>query len=191
MTNIFEKIRDGQPVDMLSDAYRPAVDELNRADTALFKLNHTQPRTKEQQLAWQDLFEGQASDGVSYMTPIQIDFPHQMTFGKRIFINHHFTAMSIGGITIGNEVQIGPNVTMATDNHDFAHRTILQCQPIVIKDNAWIGANVTIVPGVTVGKNAVIAAGAVVTKDVPDDTIVGGSPARVIKHLESGESNAQ
>lgn len=189
MANIFQKLRNGEPVDMLSSEYQPAIKELHRADTALFELNHAAPRTPAQQAAWNNLFNGHAPKGVDYMTPIQIDFPNQMTFGQQIFINHHFTAMSIGGITIGDHVQIGPNVTMATDNHDFSHRTILKCQSIQIAENAWIGANVTIVPGVTVGKNAVIAAGAVVTKDVPANTVVAGTPARIIKRLESSDQN--
>lgn len=106
-----------------------------------------------------------------------------MQFGHGIFINHHLTVMSIAGITIEDNVQIGPNVTLVTDNHDLQHHTILKCQPITIKQNAWLGANVTILSGVTVGKNAIVAAGAVVTKDVPDNTVVAGTPARVLKTL--------
>lgn len=187
MTDVFAKLRAGQPVEMTSTEYRPAIEELHRADSALYRLNHTAPRTADQASAWQDLFAGDAPTGVGYMAPLQIDFPRQMTFGQGIFINHHFTAMSIGGIELGNGVQIGPNVTMVTDNHDLNNHNVLRCKSIHVKDNAWIGANVTIVPGVTVGQNAIIAAGTVVTKNVPANTVIGGNPAHVIKQLKGGE----
>ena len=111
-----------------------------------------------------------------------------MTFGKNVFINHSFTAMSIGGIELGDNVQIGPHVTIVTDNHDLKNRYVLRCRGVRIGANAWIGAGATIMPGVTVGENAVIAGGAVVTKDVPANAIVGGNPARVIRYIEENES---
>ena len=126
--------------------------------------------------------------GCCEFTPVQIDFPKQMTFGEHVFINHSFTAMSVGGIYLGDRVQIGPHVTIVTDNHDFANRNVLICKPVKIGNGVWIGANVTILPGVTVGENAVIAAGAVVTKDVPANSIVGGNPARVIRMLKNDEA---
>ncbi len=170
--DIFEKLKSGEPVDMMSPEYRPAVEELRRADLALFYLNHTEPTPEKIAAALDVLFEF-----------FQIDFPKQMTIGNHVFINHNFTAMSIGGITLEDNVQIGPRVTIVTDNHDFDNRYVLKCKSVLIKRNAWIGANVTIMPGVTVGENAVIAGGSVVTKDVPDNTVAGGNPARVLKQL--------
>ena len=92
--------------------------------------------------------------------------------------------MSAGGITIEDNVQIGPEVTMVTTNHDFNDRYTLICKGIHIKKNVWIGARAVILPGVTIGENAVIAGGAVVTKDVEPNTVVGGNPAKVIKRLD-------
>lgn len=178
---VFEKLKSGQPVDMLSEEYRPAVEELHRADSVLFHLNHAEPRSQKWYEFRRELFQGRIPESVHFMTPVQIDFPMQMTFEGGCFINHHFTAMSIGGITIGDGVQIGPNVTVVTDNHDFQNRMVLRCRPVVIKKNAWIGADVTITPGVTIGENAVIGAGAVVTKDVPDNAVAAGVPAKVIR----------
>lgn len=181
--DVFEKLKSGEAVNMHSEEYRPCVTELYRTYKALHHLNTAEPLSEEFSNAFKELFDGSVPPGLSLFTPVQIDFPKQMTFGEHVFINHSFTAMAIGGITIGNNVQIGPNVTIVTDNHDFHDRYILRCRSVVLEDNVWIGANVTIMPGVTVGKNAVIAGGAVVTKNVPAYTVVGGNPARVIKEI--------
>ncbi len=182
--DIFEKLRSGAPVDMMAEEYQPVIQELIRANKALFQINHTEPGTPENDKALQDLFCGQYPADLGLFTPVQIDLPMQMKFGKNVFINHSFTAMSIGGIELGDNVQIGPHVTIVTDNHDLKNRYVLKCKGVRIGANAWIGAGAAIMPGVTVGENAVIAGGAVVTKDVPANAIVGGSPAKVIKYIE-------
>lgn len=185
--DIFEKLESGEAVDMYTSEYRPVMEELHRTYKVLHRLNAAEPLSEEQRLALDDLFGGKAPDSLGLFTPIQIDFPKQMRFGKHVFINHSFTAMSVGGITLGDRVQIGPHVTIVTDNHDFKNRSVLICKPVKVGNGVWIGANVTILPGVTVGENAVIAAGAVVTKDVPANSIVGGNPAKVIRILDSDE----
>lgn len=90
--------------------------------------------------------------------------------------------VDLGGITIEDDVLIGPGVYLISVNHH--HRKELELKPVLIKKNAWIGAKATILPGVTVGENAVVAAGAVVTKDVPANTVVAGMPAKVIKKID-------
>ena len=181
--DIFEKLKAGDPVNVLFPEYLPVIEELRRADLALFHLNHTEPTSENMAKGLDDLFDGHDHSGLALMTPTQIDFPKQLTIGQRVFINHSFTAMSVGGITLEDNVQIGPHVTIVTDNHDFDNRYVLICKPVRICKNAWIGANAAIMPGVTVGENAVVAGGAVVTKDVPANTVVGGNPAKVIKQL--------
>ncbi len=183
--NVFEKLKNGEPVNMRSSEYRPAVEELHRADKALFHLNHAEPGSEEQRKALEELFDGQVPESLGLFTPTQIDFPKQISFKGHVFINHSFTAMSIGGIEFGDNVQIGPHVTIVTDNHDLEDRYVLKCRKVVIGNNVWIGACASIMPGVHVGDNAVIAGGAVVTKDVPANTIVGGNPAKVIKELDA------
>ena len=182
--NVFEKLKAGIPVDMMSKEYRPCIEELIRADKALYRLNHTEPHTQEQKQAFEALFNGAYPEGLGIFTPVQIDFPNQIIFGKNVFLNHSFTAMSIGGIEIGDNVQIGPHVTIVTDNHDLNDRYVLRCKGVRIENNVWVGAEVKILPGVTIGENAVIAGGAVVTKDVPANAVAGGNPAKVIRFLK-------
>ena len=122
---------------------------------------------------------------VSIFTPIHINYGRHITIGKNVFINFNCTFLALGGITIEDDVLIGPNVSLITETHplDPQQRQGLIVKPVHIRKNAWIGANATILAGVTVGENSVVAAGAVVSKDVPDNTIVGGVPAKVIKSI--------
>ncbi|MCM1502819.1 MAG: sugar O-acetyltransferase [Bacteroidales bacterium] len=122
---------------------------------------------------------------VRVKAPFQADFGKNIHFGKNIFVNAGCKFQDHGGIYIGDNVLIGHNCVMATINHDLraSHRGDNIPAPIHIGRNVWIGANVTILGGVTIGENAVVAAGAVVTKDVSPDTVVGGIPAKFIKHI--------
>jgi acetyltransferase-like isoleucine patch superfamily enzyme len=118
--------------------------------------------------------------------PFHTNFGRHIQIGKNVFINHACTFLDLGGITIEDDVQIGPKVNVITENHpvDPSLRKMLNLKSVVIKRNAWIGAAATILPGVTIGENAIVAAGAVVHKDVAANTIVGGIPARIIKTIE-------
>lgn len=118
--------------------------------------------------------------------PFYTNFGQHIKLGQNIFINHACSFLDLGGITIDDDVQIGPRVNLVTENHpvDPSNRKHLDVKSIHIKRNAWIGAGATILPGVTIGENSIVAAGAVVNKDVPDNTIVGGIPAKVIKKTE-------
>ena len=111
------------------------------------------------------------------------------TVGKRVFINSGCRFQDQGGITIGDDVLLGHNVVLATLNHDpvVARRASMLPAPIVIGDKVWIGANATVLPGVTIGKGAIVAAGAVVHRDVPPFTVVGGVPARILRELSQEE----
>lgn len=115
--------------------------------------------------------------------PFYTDCGKNITLGKNVFINSGCRFQDQGGITIGDGALIGHNVVLATLNHGLApeKRQDIHPAPIVVGKNVWIGANATVLPGVTIGDNAIIAAGAVVTRDVPANTIVGGVPAKVIR----------
>jgi acetyltransferase-like isoleucine patch superfamily enzyme len=119
--------------------------------------------------------------------PFYTDCGKNITIGENVFINACCKFQDQGGITIGNGVLIGYNVTLATLNHNEnpAKRQNIYPKPIKIGDNVWIGSNVTILPGVTVGSGAIIGAGAVVTKDVPDNTVAAGVPARIIRKVKN------
>jgi acetyltransferase-like isoleucine patch superfamily enzyme len=119
--------------------------------------------------------------------PFYTDCGKNIHIGKNVFINSGCRFQDQGGITIGDGALIGHNAVMATLNHDSSpeKRSTTYQAPIVIGKNVWVGANATILQNVTVGENAIIAAGAVVTKDVPENTVVGGVPARVIKYIDT------
>ena len=124
-------------------------------------------------------------DSVTLFPPFSADFGKNITLGERVFINSGCRFQDQGGIVIGDDCLVGHNAVLATLNHDLdpTRRADLHPSPIVIGRNVWIGANVTVLPGVTIGDNAVIGAAALVTKDVPANSIAVGSPARVIRSL--------
>ena len=109
-----------------------------------------------------------------------------INIGHNVFINQNCTFYDIGGLDIADDVMIGPNVSIITSGHPietFQRRASVIARPIVIERNVWIAAGSTIIGGVTVGENSVVAAGSVVTKDVLPNTLVGGNPARVIRSI--------
>ena len=109
-----------------------------------------------------------------------------ISVGRNVFVNQNCTFYDLGGLTIGDDVMIGPNVSLITSSHPLApseRRDGVLAKPIVIERNVWIAAGATIIGGVTVGENSVVAAGSVVTRDVPPNTLVGGNPARVIRSI--------
>lgn len=125
------------------------------------------------------------------LPPFYTDFGRNIRVGRNVFINHACEFMDRGGIAIGDDVLIGPKVNLVTISHprDPATRRSTHCARIVIEKGAWLGAAVSVMPGVTIGENAVVVANAVVTRDVPGNTVVGGIPARVIRHIGEARSD--
>lgn len=119
--------------------------------------------------------------------PLYVDYGSYITVGSGTFANFGLTALDVAPITIGSDVQIGPNVQLLTPTHPLdpeRRRAKLEAaEPIVIEDNVWLGGGAIVLPGVTIGENSVIGAGAVVTKDVPANVVAVGNPARVIRSL--------
>lgn len=124
-------------------------------------------------------------ESVTLFPPFNSDFGKNITLGKRIFINAGCKFQDQGGVSIGDDTLIGHNVVIATLNHDLApsRRGDMHPTPVAIGRNVWIGSNATILPGVHIGDDAVVAAASVVTKDVPAGAVVVGSPARVVRSV--------
>jgi acetyltransferase-like isoleucine patch superfamily enzyme len=184
-TDIFEIMKSGQEVRQDHPQYGTFMAMV--ADT--LKLNATLNNTGDLDAIRNILSEiiGTPIDkSTGIFAPFYINFGKHTTIGKNVFINHACSFLDLGGITIEDDVLIGPKVNLITENHpiDPTKRKSLLCKPIVIKRNAWIGAAATILPGVTVGENSIVAAGSVVTKDVPANTIVAGTPAKQVKSIE-------
>lgn len=126
-------------------------------------------------------------DTVRIFPPFHINYGGSTTFGADCFVNFGCTFLALGGITIEDGVFIGPHCVLATEYHpeNPAHRHQLLTKPITVRRNAWLGADVKVLAGVTIGENAIVAAGSVVTKDVPDNTVVAGVPSRVIRAVDA------
>ena len=150
-----------------------------------FRLNTAYHTPDEVRGLLSELFGYRVPESLRVFPPFYTDFGRNITVGRDVFINACCHFQDHGGVTIGDGCQIGHNVVFATLNHGLSpeDRQNTYPAPIVLGRNVWVGSNATILQGVTVGDNAVIAAGAVVTKDVEPATVVGGVPAKVIRRI--------
>ena len=153
------------------------------------ELNGSYHTPEQQRALFSELIGKPVDEGFGLFPPFYTDCGKNITVGKNVFINSGCSFQDQGGITIGDESLIGHQVVLATLNHEFAvsKRAGMRPAPIHIGKRVWIGAHATVLPGVTIGDGAVVAAGAVVTKDVPAYTIVGGVPAKIIRELTEEE----
>jgi acetyltransferase-like isoleucine patch superfamily enzyme len=152
----------------------------------LIQMNNT-PDPEEIRKLLSQMTGSEIDESVVVFTPLYVNYGKHTKIGKNVFINFDCVFLDLGGITIEDNVQIAPKVSLLSEGHptSIVDRHSLIPKPIHIKKNAWIGANATILQGVIIGENAIIAAGSVVSKDVPDNTIVGGIPAKFIKYINS------
>lgn len=159
----------------------------NEAMKITAELNGRYHEPEEIRALFSELIGKPVDQSFGLFPPFYTDCGKNITVGKNVFINSGCHFQDQGGITIGNGVLIGHNVVLATLNHDFSpkKRSTLLPAPVVIGENVWIGSNATVVPGVTIGNGSIIAAGAVVTKNVPENVVVGGVPAKIIKALDT------
>ena len=181
---VYELMDKGGPTDIREPYFQEAVDEMMRARTLCAKANAKMPNEPSYVADLEELF-GRKLEDVRILTPFICDFGNRVKFGKNVFINHSATLSASGGIEFEDGVMAAPGLKIATINHDMYDRHLTYTYgKVLVKKNAWLGLNATICPGVTIGKYAVVAAGAVVTKDVPDYAVVAGVPAKVIKMLD-------
>lgn len=180
---------------ILGLTYDAGVDELlHDRDTAkdlCFRFNHTQPSKREEQLqTLQELFHTNSTT-LSIEAPFYCDYGYNIHLGESVFINHHCTILDCCPVTIGNHVFIGPNVGIYTAFHPVTAKErnagVEQASPITIEDDCWIGGNVAILPGITIGKGSVIGTGSIVTKNIPPNSLAVGNPCKVIKQINNEE----
>ncbi len=150
----------------------------------LFRLNQTDPGSEEYAALLKKLFGERLGEG-SFVGPgLHGAAFFNVKIGNGVFINNNALFMARGGLTIEDGVQVAADVSFLTNNHDLYDRQVLLCKPVLICEDAWIGAHAIILPGVRVGAHAVVGAGAVVTKDIPDYGVAVGNPAHVIRMLD-------
>ncbi|WP_292858730.1 sugar O-acetyltransferase [Mesorhizobium sp.] len=133
-----------------------------------------------------DLIGKKVDDSFLLAPPFYTTGGSDISIGRNVFINQNCTFYDLGGLDIGDDVMIGPNVSIITSGHPLApsqRRAFVVAKPIVIERNVWIAAGATIIGGVTIGENSVVAAASVVTRDVAPNTLVGGNPARPIRSI--------
>lgn len=180
-----ELIERCEPIVGGTEAHAVLVRYSNEALRITAQLNGSYHEPDEVRALFSQLTGKEIDESCFIFPPFYTDFGKNISLGKNVFLNTGCTFQDCGGITIGDKTLIGQNVVLSTLNHGFEpeNRNTTYPSPIVIGQNVWIGANATVVPGVTIGDNAIIAAGAVVTKDVPENVIVGGVPAKIIKKI--------
>lgn len=186
LTDIFIRDKMGETIRLDDPDYPTLFAVIQKAIHTTAKLNNLVTDNKEEVNAvFSELIGKKVDDTFFIIPPFYSDFGENISIGKNVFVNHACTFMDRGGITLEDNVLIGPKVNLITTNHPVnpAERKATISQPIVIKKGAWIGVGATILPGVTIGENSIVAAGAVVSKDIPDNSIVGGVPAKFIKSI--------
>lgn len=177
-------MKSGKPFRLDDPAFQE-INELKDRTLGLIANLNASTNTDQFRERLSDIIGTKIDESTTIFAPFHTNFGRHISIGKNIFINHACSFLDLGGITIEDNVLIGPKVNLISENHpiDPTQRKSLIGKPILIKKNAWIGAAATILPGITVGENSIVAAGAIVTKDVPDNCIVAGNPARIMKNI--------
>ncbi len=185
LNELLKKLNNGETVGENREAVEVMRSYSREAQKITMEINTKYHDPEELAELFSELIGKPVGEDFGLFPPFYTDFGKNITIGDRVFINAGCKFQDQGGITIDDGALIGHGVVLATLNHDFApeKRQQLHPAPIHIGKNVWIGANATVTPGVSIGDNAVIAAGAVVNRDIPANVIAGGVPAKVIREL--------
>jgi maltose O-acetyltransferase len=179
-----ERMLAGEPY--VADDPQLAADSLRAAQLAR-RFNASDPADPDAALAVLRELLGSLGEGSVIRPPLYCDYGFQTHVGARTFINFGVVLLDVARITIGDDVQVGPNVQFLTPTHPVEpepRRAKLEAaEPIVVGDNVWLGGGVIVCPGVGIGENTVVGAGAVVTRDLPANVVAVGNPARVTRRL--------
>ena len=162
--------------------------DAKRAQRLTHLINSSDPTDHERQRDLLTQLLGAFGEGSEIRPPLQCDYGYQTSIGARTFVNWGLVLLDVATVTIGNDVQIGPSVQLLTATHPLEpgpRRDKWEAaEPIVIGDNVWLGGGVIVCPGVSIGENTVVGAGAVVTRDLPPNVVAVGNPARIVKKLD-------
>jgi len=182
---IFERLKQGTQVNNdETEAHQTILKACFATKKLLIQMNNCSDPAEIRSLFSQ--ITGQEIDAsFNIFTPFYTNYGKHIKIGKNVFINFDCVFLDLGGITIEDNVMLAPKVSLLTEGHPLApqHRGGLITKGIHIKQNVWIGAGATVLQGVTIGENSIVAAGSLVNKDVPANTIVGGTPAKIIKEI--------
>ena len=167
------------------------IEERSRAKSLTKQYNESRQEDRDHRKYLMGQIFGKLGQNVHLEAPFYLDYGYRTTIGDDFFSNFNLTVLDGGGVEIGDRVFIGPNVGIYTANHPTDVRRREKgyewALPVKIGNKVWIGGGVTILPGVTIGDNTVIAAGSVVTKDIPANVVAAGNPCKVIKEAEEGD----
>jgi acetyltransferase-like isoleucine patch superfamily enzyme len=185
LEKFLDYLNSGHKVDAGSEIHIYMTELSQEAMRITTELNSKYHSAEEIRALFSKLIGKPVDDSFGMFPPFFTDCGKNISIGKHVFINQGCHFQDQGGITIGDNCLIGHCAMLATLNHDFnpSDRGSMIPAPIVIKSRVWLGANVTVTPGVTIGENAIVGAGSVVTKDVPDNAIVAGVPAKIIRFI--------
>lgn len=187
MNDIIERMRRGRRIPETDPDFPRLCEEIEKTKRLVGELNTGYHSPDEVRSLLEQIWGQSLDASVRMFPPFYTAFGKTTRVGKNVFVNFGCTFLDQGGITLEDGVFIGPGVKILTEAHPEQPeiRHTLLTRPVIIRRKAWIGAGAIILPGVTVGENAIIAAGAVVTKDVSDNTVVAGVPARILRTINN------